>query len=118
MWARSYQSDRRAQMRRLATLLTLSALACSTAQASTAQPLRVIEFCKQPGARCLDLDDSVETVELQELWWCCPYGGNGLCDLVTSPQFCDPSAEYAVWCEWGRSVEQSTGAGQGIECFW
>ena len=107
-------------MRKIAPFFLVLSVSCSSAQASQEPPLRQLNFCKLPGNACepiSTLPDEIQA-ELVELWWCCPYAGKGNCALVADPLWCDPNAEYAIYCEWGRTVEQTTAAGPGLECFW
>lgn len=98
-------------MNRYLALAALALFACAPAKASTGTgKVRVINYCDFPGVSCLDIDDAPD-VELVELKWCCGYDGSP-CVLVQYVHYCDPEAEYAVICEWGRLTEE----GQ-IECY-
>ena len=103
-------------MRKLFTTVLISLACCSSLSAKA--ELREVNFCKQPGARCGSMETLPDEIqaELEELFWCCPYQGSGDCDLVANPSFCDPEAEYLVYCEWGRTVPQSSQTGS-VDCY-
>jgi hypothetical protein len=100
-------------------IMTLAVLALSLAAScsSKAAELRVLDYCDLPGYRCGSLSSQPDELvgELQELSWCCSYEG-GECSVVEFITLCDPEAEYAVICEWGRTVEQSSQTGT-VDCF-
>jgi hypothetical protein len=81
--------------------------------AEYAGPVRVVNLCKVPGARCADLDAQPPALqaELEELILCCSYY-DGNCSIVESLNSCHPSAEYAVICDWGRTLIDGS-----IECY-
>ena len=78
--------------------------------------LRVVSFCEYTeGPGCQPIDDAPEGAELVQVSWCCDYA-TGDCVDVASILACDPVQEYAVICEWGASVPQSSSIGS-VDCY-
>jgi hypothetical protein len=99
--------------------MTVIALTIAALLSPTEPELRTIDFCTLPGNRCGEMSKLPyqEQEELHALWWCCPYVGAEGCSWVDDSTWCDPEAEYAVYCEWGRTVPQSSETGT-VECYW
>ncbi len=95
------------------SLSALLGLAGGYTAAVNAGPVRTVNLCKLPGARCADrstLDPAMQA-ELEEIILCCSYY-DGECSIVESLNSCHPSAEYAVICDWGRTLIDGS-----IECY-
>jgi hypothetical protein len=112
-------TDRLAVLAVLALLVTLGAAQLACAGKAQAQvpgtPVRVVSYCEwSGGSGCLPIDDAPAGTVFEEITWCCEYE-TGDCVFVVNVLACDPDMEYAVICEWGASVEQSSPIG-AIEC--
>jgi hypothetical protein len=113
-------TDRLAVRAVLAILLAMGAgqLACAgKAQAQQpGQPLRVMSYCEYAGgAGCQPIEQAPDGSVFVEVSWCCEYA-TGDCVDVVSILACDGELEYAVICEWGASVPQSSPIGS-IDCY-
>ena len=101
-------------------MMTLIAfvLALLVSSCASAAELREVNYCKQAGVRCQPIDEAPDDVQaqLEEMHWCCPYSGDQGCYEVAGPWACNPEAEYLVYCEWGRTVPQSSSTGT-VECY-
>jgi hypothetical protein len=98
--------------------IALAQLAC--AGRAHAQPpadaVRAVSYCEWSGGPgCQPMDDAPAGADLVELTWCCDFE-TGDCVAVVNVLACDPEMEYAVICEWGASVEQSSPIG-AIDCY-
>jgi hypothetical protein len=112
--------DRYAARAALVALFFMAALQLACAGKAQAQapgtPVRVVSYCEwSGGSGCLPIDDAPAGTVFQEVTWCCDYD-TGDCVFVVNVLACDPDQEYAVICEWGASVEQSSPIGS-IDCY-
>ena len=89
----------------------IASLALAALMVCAPAPVRVLEWCGLPGVRCLDIEAKDPDVEVVKLSWCCGYDGTP-CTLVAGISACDPEAEYAVVCDWGRTMPDGS-----IECY-
>jgi hypothetical protein len=79
-------------------------------------PVRVVSYCEYAGGSgCQPVDDAPAGTVFEEVSWCCDFE-TGDCVFVSSILACDPEMEFAVICEWGASVEQSSPIGS-IDCY-
>lgn len=89
----------------------------TTAHATDAPELRVIDWCDLPGNTCAPCEDEQgeplppEECGGQPVTWCCLYNpipGSPACTEVVSITECDPWTEYAVICDWGEVHEDGS----------
>jgi hypothetical protein len=112
--------DRLAARSVLALLVAMAGLQLACAGKAYAQQpgaaVRVVSYCEWAGgAGCQPIDDAPAGTDFVEVTWCCEFA-TGDCFAVVNVLACDPEMEYAVICEWGASVEQSSPIG-AIDCY-